>query len=192
MPGISLILRQLHTLMATQKAEGQTDGPLLERFVSQRDEAAFAALLERHGPMVLGVCRRILHDEHRAEDAFQATFLVLVRKASSIRKQQSIASWLHGVALRLARNAKVDATRATQPDARNASRAAADVQAEISWQEAQKILDDELQRLPDNYRLPLVLCYLEGLTRDEAAAQLGWTANKLRGFLERGRDRLRS
>src|SRR5579859_7784947 len=98
MAGISVILRQLRTLMATQRPQGQTDADLLERFVSQRDEVAFAALLERHGAMVLGVCRRILHDEHRAEDAFQATFLVLVRKASTIRKQQSIASWLHGVA----------------------------------------------------------------------------------------------
>jgi RNA polymerase sigma factor (sigma-70 family) len=192
MAGISLILRQLRTLMATQRADGQTDGHLLEQFVSQRDEVAFAALLERHGPMVLGVCRRILHDEHRAEDAFQATFLVLVRKANTIRKQPSIASWLHGVALRLARKAKTEATRATQPDARSPSETVVDVQAEASWNESQAILDDELQRLPENYRLPLVLCYLEGLTRDEAAAQLGWTANKLRGCLERGRDQLRS
>src|SRR5216684_2904743 len=121
MAGISVILRQLRTLMATQKAEGQTDGRLLEQFASKRDELAFAALLERHGPMVLGVCRRILHDEHRAEDAFQATFLVLVRKASAIRKQHSIASWLHGVALRLARKFKAEAFQAKQPDARNHS-----------------------------------------------------------------------
>jgi RNA polymerase sigma factor (sigma-70 family) len=93
----------------------------VERFVSQRDEVAFAALLERHGPMVLGVCRRILHDGHRAEDAFQATFLVLVRKVSSIRKQQSIASWLHGVALRLARKEKAEVSQAKRLAARNHS-----------------------------------------------------------------------
>ena len=163
MAAISVILRQLRTLMATQRAEGKTDEHLLEHFVSQRDELAFAALLERHGPMVLGVCRRILHDEHRAEDAFQATFLILVRKAGSIRKQQSVASWLHGVALRLARKAKAEAVQAKRPDARKHSQSAVDVEAEASWNELQEILDNELQRLPENYRLPLVLCYLEGL-----------------------------
>jgi RNA polymerase sigma factor (sigma-70 family) len=142
--------------------------------------------------MILGVCRRILLDEHQAEDAFQATFLVLVRKAGTIRKQQSIASWLHGVALRLARKAKTEAIHAAQPDRRNHSQAAVSTVVEASWHESLEILDDELQRLPENYRLPLVLCYLEGLTRDEAAAQLGWTVNRLRGCLERGRDRLRS
>jgi RNA polymerase sigma factor (sigma-70 family) len=176
MAGISVILRQLRTLMATQRAGGQTDAILLEQFVSQRDELAFAALLERHGPMVLGVCRRILQEEHRAEDAFQATFLVLVRKAGSIRKQQSLASWLHGVALRLVRKAKAEAAQAKRPDARIHSPSAVDAEAQASWRESQEILDDELQRLPENYRLPLVLCYLEGLTRDEAAARLGWTA----------------
>jgi len=192
MAAISAVLRQLQTLMATQRAEGQTDAQLLEQFVANRDEVAFASLLERHGSMVLGVCRRILHDEHAAEDTFQAAFLVLVRKAGSIRKQPSIASWLHGVAMRLARKAKADAARANRLDARNATQVDIDIPADACCHEAQVILDDELQRLPENYRLPLVLCYLEGLTRDEAAARLGWSANKLRGCLERGRDRLRS
>src|SRR5216684_991373 len=121
MPGIAAntLVRYLHTLMAGQKAEGQSDQHLLEKFVSQRDEVAFAALLERHGPMVLGVCRRILHDEHLAEDAFQATFLVLAGKAGSIRKQHSVASWLHGVALRLARKAQAAANRSKRPYARD-------------------------------------------------------------------------
>jgi RNA polymerase sigma factor (sigma-70 family) len=192
MAGIAAILRQLRSFMATRRADGHTDARLLEQFVSQRDELAFAALLERHGPMVLGVCRRILHDEHRAEDAFQATFLVLCRKANAIRKRTSIASWLHGVAVRLASKAKADAIRATRPDVRNPSEKTGDVQAEASWHEAQRVLDDELQRLPENYRLPLVLCYLEGLTRDEAATRLDLTANQLRGRLERGRERLRA
>jgi len=191
MTGISAILRQLHSLMATPRTKGQSDSHLLEQFVSRRDDVAFAGLLERHGPMVLGVCRRILHDEHRAEDAFQATFLVLVRKAVAIRKQESIASWLHGVALRIANRAKVEAARAAIPVHASCT-VAADTCKLASCNESHAILDDELQRLPENYRLPLVLCYLEGLTRDEAAAQLGWTANKLRGNLERGRDRLRS
>jgi RNA polymerase sigma factor (sigma-70 family) len=145
-----------------------------------------------NGRTVLGVCRRVLHDEHLAEDAFQATFLILARKAASIRKQQSVGSWLHGVALRLSRKSKSEAVRSKRPDARGKSQAAVDPQAKASWHESQEILDDELQRLPEKYRLPLILCYLEGLTRDEAAVQLGWTASKLKGLLERGRDQLRS
>jgi RNA polymerase sigma factor (sigma-70 family) len=187
-----VIFEQLRIFLAALKTERETDRHLLQLFVSERDGAAFAALLKRHGPMVLGVCRRILHDEQRAEDTFQATFLVLVRKAGSIRKSQSIASWLHGVALRLARKAKKAAVRAARPDARGFRPAVTDARSEASWRESLEILDEELQRLPENYRLPLVLCYLEGLTRDEAAARLGWTADKLRGCLERGRDRLRS
>jgi RNA polymerase sigma factor (sigma-70 family) len=184
--------RYLHTLIAGHNAEGTSDQVLLEQFVSRRDEGAFAALLERHGSMVFGVCWRILHDEHLAEDAFQATFLVLARKASSICKQHSIASWLHGVALRVARKANAEAMHLKQPDARNTGALAPDPQAEVSWHEMQEILDEELEQLPDRYRLPLVLCYLEGRTRDEAAVQLGWTQGKLKGLLERGRDRLRS
>jgi RNA polymerase sigma factor (sigma-70 family) len=184
--------RYLHTLIAGHNAEGTSDQVLLEQFVSRRDEGAFAALLERHGSMVFGVCRRILQDEHLAEDAFQATFLVLARKASSICKQHSVASWLHGVALRVARKANAEAMHLKQPDARNTGALAPDPQAEVSWHEMQEILDDELEQLPDRYRLPLVLCYLEGRTRDEAAVQLGWTEGKLKGLLERGRDRLRS
>ena len=187
-----VLLRELRTFIAGRKAEGQTDQDLLEQFLSHRDEASFAALLERHGPMVLGVCRRVLHDEHLAEDAFQAAFLVLAHKATTIRKKQSVGSWLHGVALRLARKAKAEAARSKHPDVRSKSQAAADPQAEASWHEAQQILDDELQRLPEQYRLPLILCYLEGLTRDEAAAQLGWSAGKLKGLLDRGREQLRS
>jgi RNA polymerase sigma factor (sigma-70 family) len=184
--------RYLHTLIAGHNAEGTSDQVLLEQFVSRRDEGAFAALLERHGSMVFGVCRRILQDEHLAEDAFQATFLVLARKASSICKQHSVASWLHGVALRVARKANTQAVHLKQPDSRNNGALAPDPQAEVSWREMQEILDHELEQLPDRYRLPLVLCYLEGRTRDEAAVQLGWTEGKLKGLLERGRDRLRS
>ena len=183
---VDVLLRGLRTLIARRKAEGRTDRCLLEQFLSQRDEASFAALLERHGPMVMGVCRRVLHDEHLAEDAFQATFLVLAHKAATIRKRQSVGSWLHGVALRLARNAKTAAARSKRQNAPSRSPAPLDPQAEASWHESQEILDDELQRLPERYRLPLILCYLEGLTRDEAALQLGWTAGKLKGLLERG------
>src|SRR6266545_2656587 len=191
MTGTSVIVQQLRTLIAGPIAEGQTDQHLLEQFLSQRDEPSFAALVERHGPMVLGVCRRILRDEHLAEDVFQATFLVLARKAATICKRQSVGSWLHGVALRLARKLKAGIARSKLPDARS-NIPAVDPHAAAIWHEARAILDEEIQRLPENYRLPLVLCYLEGLTRDEAAAQLGWSVDKLRGLLDRGRERLRS
>jgi RNA polymerase sigma factor (sigma-70 family) len=192
MTGTSVLVQQLRALIAGPLAEGQTDQHLLEQFLSQRDEPSFAALVERHGPVVLGVCRRILQDEHLAEDAFQATFLVLARKAATICKRQSVGSWLHGVALRLARKVKAGIARSKLPRARSNPPGAVDPHAAAIWHEAREILDEEIQRLPENYRLPLVLCYLEGLTRDEAAVQLGWSADKLRGLLDRGRERLRS
>jgi RNA polymerase sigma-70 factor (ECF subfamily) len=186
------ILRHcLGGLAAGPVVEGQADQNLLERFVRQQDEAAFAALLERHGPMVLGVGRRALADEHLAEDVFQATFLVLARRAGSIRKRPSLGSWLHGVALRLARKARAEATRAGRGDVRPGPDTPPGPAAEASWREVRQILDEELQRLPERYRLPLVLCYLEGWTRDEVAAALGWTPGRLKGLLERGRERLR-
>ena len=192
MTGTSVIVQQLRTLIAASGAEDQSDQHLLEQFLSQRDEPSFAALVERHGPMVLGVCRRILRDEHLAEDVFQATFLVLARRAATICKRQSVGSWLHGVALRLARKVKAGVVRSELPDSRSNTPGAVDPHAAAIWHEAREILDDEIQRLPENYRLPLVLCYLESLTRDEAAAQLGWSVDKLRGLLDRGRERLRS
>jgi RNA polymerase sigma factor (sigma-70 family) len=193
MPGksVSKLLQHLYPLAAGPKVDGPSDQQLLAQFVSQRQEAAFAALLARHGPMVLGVCRRIAQDEHLAEDAFQATFLVLARKAPAIRKQQAVGSWLHGVALRLARKARTAAIRAKPTEAPNSSPAPDPASAAMK-REAHAILQEELQRLPDNYRLPLALCYLEGRTREEAAAQLGWTSGQLKGVLERARERLRS
>jgi RNA polymerase sigma factor (sigma-70 family) len=186
-PGMApSVLRRIQTLAA----DGQGDPVLLARFLGQRDEAAFAALVERHGPMVLGVSRRVLHDDHAAEDVFQATFLVLARRANAIRRRESVGSWLHGVALRLAHKAKAQAARAGRRDARPAP-APPDPLEDLSWREVRQVLDDELRRLPERYRLPLVLCYLEGRTRDEAAAQLGWSAQRVKGQLERGRDRLR-
>src|SRR5207249_2661245 len=120
---------------------------------------------------------------HLAEDAFQATFLILARKAATIRKRQSVGSWLHGVALRLALKTKTDAARSKHPRARNKSQVTVDPQKEASRHESLEILDAELQRLPEHYRVPLILCYLEGLTRDEAAVQLGWNLGKLMGLL---------
>src|SRR5262249_37460559 len=152
------------------------------------DETAFAALVRRHGPMVLGVCGRVLHSHHAAEDVFQATFLVLARKARSIRKHDSVASWLHGVAQRLALRAKADTMRRqiNEPGAGARSRAGArsadrapGPPTEASWREFCAFLDEELGRLAACYRAPLVLCYLESRTRDEAARQLGWSLRTL-------------
>src|SRR5262249_30017333 len=148
------------------------DDELLGRFAEARDEAAFTALLERHGSMVLGVCRRVLGHPQDAEDACQATFLVLARKAASIRKRTSLASWLHGVAFRIAR--KLRGKRALPASAALPEVAVAGgAEAELSWREVRAVLDEELERLPERYRAPLLLCCLEGLTRDEAASRLG-------------------
>jgi RNA polymerase sigma factor (sigma-70 family) len=166
---------------AARAMRGLTDAELLGRFVAARDEAAFAALMGRHGGMVLGVCRRVLRHEHDAEDACQATFLALARQAGSIRKRASLPSWLHGVAHRLSLRLRADANRRTchGPDA--ARPAQADAATAAAWQEAMQALDEELGRLPAHYRAPLVLCYLEGKTQDEAARQLGWTPGAFRG-----------
>src|SRR5579884_879234 len=184
--GVGHFLRRFRTLAGCVPDE-RGDPYLLERFVTQRDQSAFAALLSRHGPMVLGVCRRALGDEHLAEDVFQATFLVLARHAAAIRNRTSAGSWLHGVALRLCRKARAAERPADLPPPAPCPGPA----DEASRREVCRILDDELQRLPERYRLPLVLCYLEGLARDEAAARLGWTTGQLKGLLERGRERLR-
>src|SRR5262249_45381533 len=156
----------------------------LERFVAHREEAAFAALVQRHGAMVLGVCRRVLHHEHDAEDACQATFFVLARKAASVRNRESVGSWLHGVAFRVARDLRdARARRRAQPWPEG-DVAQVEAEPEVTRREVQAALDEELQRLPDKFRAPLVLCYLQGKTRDEAAHQLRWTPGTLRGRLE--------
>jgi RNA polymerase sigma factor (sigma-70 family) len=168
-----------------------TDAELLGRFVAARDEAAFAALMERHGGMVLGVCRRVLRHEHDAEDACQATFLALARQAESIRKRAALSSWLHGVAHRLALRLRTDATRPGHPGPNAAASSQIDAATTAIWREAMQAVDEELGRMPASYRAPLVLCYLEGKTQDEAARQLGWTLGTFRGRLERGRAKLR-
>ena len=169
----------------------QSDGELLTRYCRTHDESAFASIVERHGSMVLGVARRLVRDDHSAEDVFQATFLVLARQAQVVRRPEALGSWLHGVALRLGRKVAARAERDRQPDCRPVSTPQKNPIDELSWREMQQMLDEEVRRLPERYRLPLVLCYLEGRTRDEAAAQLGWSTQQVKGRLERGRERLR-
>jgi RNA polymerase sigma factor (sigma-70 family) len=185
------LLRQVRQLVAAQAAHGLPDRALLEGFVRARDEAAFAALVERHGAMVLSVCRRVLRHTLDAEDACQAAFLVLARRASAIRRRDSLASWLHGVAYRVASDLRRSLIRRREREGPAADRAEPDAAADVSWREVRAALDEELTRLPERYRAPLVLCYLEGRTRDEAAGQLGWSAGALHGRLERGRQLLR-
>jgi RNA polymerase sigma factor (sigma-70 family) len=171
--------------------QGATDRQLLERFTRQQDEAAFTALVRRHGPMVLGVCRRVLDNAHDAEDAFQATFLVLVRRASSIGRPDLLANWLYGVAYRTAKKARANALRRRAHERLAALMPRAEPLVDAAWQDLRTLLDEELHRLPDKYRAPLVLCYLEGKTNEEAARHLGWPPGSMSARLARGRELLR-
>jgi RNA polymerase sigma factor (sigma-70 family) len=164
---------------------------LLERFARQQDEAAFAALVRRHGPMVLGVCRRVLDNAHDAEDAFQATFVVLVRRAGSISRPHLLANWLYGVAYRTAKKARANALRRRAHERLAAAMPRAEPLVDAAWEDLRTVLDQELHRLPDKYRAPLVLCYLEGKTNEEAARLLGWPPGSMSARLARGRELLR-
>src|SRR6266480_335314 len=148
-------------------------------------------LVRRHGPMVLRVCQRLLHNWHDAEDVCQATFLVLASKAASGHWQASVAGWLHQVAYHLARKAQAAAVRRGVHERHVVDRPVPDLLETITGRELQAVLDEELARLAEKYRAPLVLCYLEGATRDEAARQLGWALGTLKSRMERGRELLR-
>jgi len=168
------------------------DGQLLELIRNARNDAAFAKLLQRHGPMVWGVCRRVLRDVHQAEDAFQGTFLVLLRKVGSIRKTESLGSWLHGVAYRVATKARTGiATRRTEP-VEGVEKVGSDPSDDTVRQELLAVLDEELNQLPAKYRAAVVLCYLQDKTQSEAAQQLGCPRSSLASRLERAKALLRT
>src|SRR5262249_33184082 len=186
---------------------GATDAELLGRFRAQQAQAASAALVRRHGPMVLGVCLRVLRHRQDAEDAFQATFLVLARRASAIRKQESVGSWLYGVAYRLARKAKSKSAQqihrfvltgqtsnVSSSNVRlrrhNDKSKELNPRSEITWPEVCTPLEEDLAGMPDGWRAPLVLCYLQAHTQDEALQQLGWSKSTFRRRLEAGRSKL--
>jgi RNA polymerase sigma factor (sigma-70 family) len=179
-------------LAGSSDAGASLDRQLVERFARNGDEPAFALLMERHGPMVWNVCRSVLHHQQDAEDAFQATFLILVRKAATIRRPESVGSWLYGVAYHAAVRAKADADRRRRHEPRAAAMPGDDPLLDMTWREIRLVLHQELERLPEKYRAPLVLCYLEGKTQDEAARQLGWTPGTVRGRVDRGREQLRA
>lgn len=180
-------LTHLRGILARQEGAEDTDGQLLERYLSQSDECAFEMLLLRHGPMVLGVCRRVLGNSHDAEDAFQATFLVLVRRADSIMPRERVGGWLHGVAYRTALEARRSRARRRRKEALVIPRAPSSDDVAAEWG---PVLDCELSRLPINYRLPLILCDVQGLTRKEAAYKLGLAEGTVSSRLSRGRELL--
>jgi RNA polymerase sigma factor (sigma-70 family) len=166
---------------------GVDDGTLLGRFASGGDAAAFEELVRRHGPLVLGVCRRVLRHEEDAEDAFQAVFVVLARKAGSLDGSKPLAGWLYGVALRIALDLR-SSVRAREERERKAVR----MRRETSDPEVLSVLDEELQRLPDRYRTPFILCTLEGKTNDDAARALGCPRGTVSTRLGKAREMLRS
>jgi RNA polymerase sigma factor (sigma-70 family) len=188
---LGVVVRHLHRLFGTSALDEPTDHQLLDRFAAHRDEAAFEELLRRHGPLVLGVCRRLLPESHDADDVFQATFLVFVHKASSVRQGTSLGSWLYGVAYRLALKARAAAARRRVHERRRADMRQTSVTGEPAWDEVRPLLDEELARLPDRLRAPLVLCYLQGKTNAEAARELGRPPGSMSKLLARGRDLLR-
>jgi RNA polymerase sigma factor (sigma-70 family) len=192
----SALLRQIRRL--SRPALALTDRQLLKRFIAEADDAAFAELLARYGSLVLDVCRRTLQREQDAEDAFQAAFLVLARNAASIRKTTSLASWLYGVAWRCAMRLRADLAERrrhervlAQSGDCSGARSSVEEPPDLSWREVQQALYEELARLPEKYRAPLVLCYLQGKTQCEAAQQLGCSQGVLHGRLDRGREQLR-
>jgi RND family efflux transporter MFP subunit len=185
------VVRYLHAVAGPPSAAGPTDGQLLDRYVSQRDEAAFELLLWRHGTMVLNVCRRILREDHDAEDAFQATFLAFVRKARSIVQREAVAGWLYRVAYRVALEAREKARKTAERERHGTQKLEVEEAPESGWQELRPLLDEEMNRLPERLRLPLVLCYLEGKTNEEAARQLGCPPGTIFSRLARGREMLR-
>ncbi len=170
-----------------------TDGQLIARFLGRdgSSEEAFRVLIHRHGPMVLGVCRRVLSDEHAAEDAFQLTFLIFVKKAGSLRDRSLLTNWLHGVALRVARKARGKDARRQFIEA-SATANAISPQKDPDEFELRLVIDEEIRRLPERYRLPLVLCHMQGLRHDEVAHRLGCPVGTVESRLSRARQQLRA
>jgi RNA polymerase sigma factor (sigma-70 family) len=191
-PALGGAVRRVRARLAAELHRDLNDRQLLERFLRQHDESAFTALVQRHERRVYSALTKVLRDPADVEDAFQATFLVLVRKASSVRWREGLGTWLYAVAHRVAVHARSQVRSRLRREGRAAGRAEpASAPPDLSWREACALVHEELDRLPERLRLPLLLCYLEGLSREEAAARLGVSATTVKGRLERGRDLLR-
>lgn len=186
---ITCVIQRLRRSMLHDDPAERTDTQLLAAFLA-RDETAFNVLLHRHGRMVLGVCRRVLGNGPDAEDAFQASFLVLLRKAASLRQRELLGNWLYGVAYRTALEAKAARARRRAKEAAMRDRPRPQTDADDPWSELRPCVDQELERLPEKYRVPIVLCDLEGKTRKEAAQLLGWPEGTVSGRLARARRML--
>jgi len=187
---MSEVIQHLRRAVLLQEGVGLTDGQLLADYISRRDEAALAALVRRHGPMVWGVCRRALRNDHDAEDAFQATFLVLVRKAASLASPERLANWLYSVAHQTALKARATTGKRRLRERQVMEMPEPAASAPDPWHDLLPFLDQELSRLPEKYRVAIVVCELEGKTRKEAARQLGVPEGTLAARLARGRAML--
>jgi RNA polymerase sigma factor (sigma-70 family) len=185
------LLHHIRHLIGSVPAAAMTDSQLLERFLAHRDEAAIEVIVRRHGPLVFGVCRRVLHNAHAAEDAFQATFLILTRKAPSLVRHERLGSWLYKVAYRLALRARANEIRRQQCEAQAARSRPVPASQTPSPSDLVVALEEEVQRLPERHRAPLVLCYLEGKTNEEAAGVLGCPQGSMSARLAQARERLR-
>ena len=186
--------RQLEVLWTSGTLTGMSDAQLVSRFTGGRDstaESAFRELVHRHGPMVMGVCRQILRRAQDAEDAFQATFLILVRKARSVQVRDTLAPWLYSVAYRTAQRARASGARYRQGETEQLESIEAEPE-DVTQFDLRPLLHEELGRLPDKYRSPIVLCHLEGKTHEEAARMLHWPVGTVSGRLSRGRELLKS
>ncbi|MBI3865910.1 MAG: RNA polymerase sigma factor, partial [Planctomycetia bacterium] len=176
---------------ALEAADPRPDAQLLEAFIRNRDQAAFALLMQRHGPYILGVCRRATSHAQDAEDVFQASFLELVRNARAISRGESVAGWLQTVAVRLAQKARARRTRRREQEARSPMPETAVSHEEASWREVRQILDEELAELPHDLRAAVILCLFEGHTQEEAAEYLEVNPRTLKDRVHRGRELLR-
>ncbi len=190
---ISAVVSGFERLMTSGGLSALSEEQLIDRFVCLHDESAFEAIVLRHGPMVRGVCRRLLRDANDVDDAFQATFLVLARKAGTLRRRERLGNWLYGVSYRIALRVRVSASwrRREKESTAEGGRGAGCVLDALHDDDV-STLHEEVHRLPENYRTPVVLCYLEGLTHEEAAVRLRWPVGTVKGRLSRARDLLRS
>jgi RNA polymerase sigma factor (sigma-70 family) len=181
----------LETLWSVGSLGNLTDRELLQRFTDGAESGVFEILIDRHGPLVARVCRTVLVDKHAADDAYQATFMILMRKANRIWVRDSLGPWLHGVALRVAKKAKLSLTRRDRIEGGVASIEQVPFDADPASREIACVLHEELNRLPEKYRNPVVMCHLEGMTHDQAALLLDWPVGTVRGRLSRARELLR-